>query len=74
MPNGLDKDHDQRFVGPDPHCLQRLSADADDKESIFLLYDIASGSEVTPCNKVNKPQVVYRFWDNVLTSIKTLRT
>ena len=26
-----------------------------------LSYDIASGSEILPCNKINKPLVAYRF-------------
>ena len=39
-----------------------------------LSYDIASGSEITPCNKIDKPLVVYRFTGNVMTSIATLRT
>ena len=37
-------------------------------------YDVASGSEITPCNKIDKPLVVYRFTGNVMTSITTLRT
>ena len=36
--------------------------------------DVASGSEITPCNKIDKPLVVYRFSGNVITSITTLRT
>ena len=40
----------------------------------ILSYDIASGSEITPCNKIDKPLVVYRFSGNVLMSITTLRT
>ena len=43
------------------------------KESI-LSYDVAFGSEITPCNKICKPLVVYRFTGNVITSITTLRT
>ena len=43
-----------------------------------LSYDVASGSEITPCNKIDKPlvvyRVVYRFTGNVMTSITTLRT
>ena len=39
-----------------------------------LSYDVASGSEITPCNKIDKPLVVYRFMGNVLTSITTLGT
>ena len=38
-----------------------------------LSYDVASGSEITPCNKICKPLVVYRFTGNVMTSITTLR-
>ena len=36
----------------------------------FLSYDVASWSEITPCNKIDKPLVVYRFLGNVMTSIK----
>ena len=39
-----------------------------------LSYDVASGSGITPCNKICKPLVVYRFLGNVMTSITTLRT
>ena len=39
-----------------------------------LSYDVESGSEITPCNKIDKPLVVYRFTGNVMTSITTLRT
>ena len=28
---------------------------------LILSYDIASWSEITPCNKMDKPLVVYRF-------------
>ena len=42
--------------------------------NIYLSYEVASGSEITPCNKVDKPLVVYRFTGNGLTSIATLRT
>ena len=43
-------------------------------ESYCLSYDVASESEITPCNKICKPLVVYRFSGNVMTSITTLRT
>ena len=34
---------------------------------IFILsYDVVSVSEITPCNKFNKPLVVYRFLGNVM--------
>ena len=39
-----------------------------------LSHDVASGSEITPCNKIDKPLVVYRFTGNIMTSITTLRT
>ena len=39
---------------------------------IHLSYDVASGSEITPCNKIDKPLVVYRFTGNMMTSITTL--
>ena len=41
---------------------------------IYLSYDVAPGSEITPCNKICKPLVVYRFTGNFMTSITTLRT
>ena len=43
---------------------------------LLLSYDVAFGSEITPCNKICKPLglVVYRFSGNVMTSITTLRT
>ena len=31
------------------------------------------GCDITPCNKIDKPLVVYRFSGNVMTSIITLR-
>ena len=40
----------------------------------YLSYDVASESKLTPCNKIDKPQVVYRFTGNVMTSITTLHT
>ena len=40
----------------------------------ILSYDVGSGSEITSCNKICKPLVVYRFTGNVMTSITTLRT
>ena len=27
----------------------------------FIIYAVASGSEITQCNKIDKPLVVYRF-------------
>ena len=39
-----------------------------------LSNDVASRSEITPCNKIDKPLVVYRFSGHVMTSITTLRT
>ena len=39
-----------------------------------LSYNAASGSEITPCNKIDRPLVVYRFTESIMTSITTLRT
>ena len=39
-----------------------------------LSHDVASGSDITLCNKICKPLVVYRFTGIVMTSITTLRT
>ena len=35
---------------------------------IYLQYNEASGSVITPCNKIDKPLMVYRFTGNVMTS------
>ena len=40
----------------------------------YFKCDVASGSELTPCNKIDKPLVGYRFLGNVMTSITTIRT
>ena len=40
----------------------------------LLSHDVASGSEITPCNKIDKPLVVYRFTGNVMTFITTFVT
>ena len=45
-----------------------------DHNFYILSYDIASGSEITPCNKICKPLVVYRFSRNVIMSITRLHT
>ena len=37
-----------------------------------LSHDVASGSDITPCNKIDKSLVVYRFLGNVMTFIITL--
>ena len=34
-------------------------------EYTYLSYDVASGSEIKPCNKIDKPLVVYRFWETL---------
>ena len=41
---------------------------------VSLSCDVASGSEITPCNKINKTLVVYRFSGNIMTPVTTLRT
>ena len=41
--------------------------------NLYLSYDVASGSEITPCNKIDKPLVIYRFMGNLMTSLTTLR-
>ena len=59
------------------YCVpEKKKTEKEDKttQKTFLSYDVASGSEITPCNKIDKPLVVYRFTGNVMTSITTLRT
>ena len=31
----------------------------------YLSYDVKSGSEITPCTKIDDPLVVNRFWGNL---------
>ena len=38
------------------------------------LFDDASESEFTPCNKINEPLAVYRFTGNIMTSRTALHT
>ena len=40
---------------------------------LHLSHDVASGSEITPCNKIDKPLVVSRLVRTVMTPIITLR-
>ena len=41
---------------------------ASDESNCNLSYDIASEIEITPCIKIDKPLVVYRFSVNLMTS------
>ena len=56
------------------HRTPSLKRDLNHVLYINLSYDVTSGSEITPYNKICKPLVVYRFTWNVITSITTLRT
>ena len=38
-----------------------------------LSHDFAPESDITPCDEIDKPLVVYKFTGNVMTSIITLR-
>ena len=35
------------------------------QNKFYLSYDVASGSEIMPCNEINTPLAVYRFSGNV---------
>ena len=41
--------------------------------TVVLSHDVASGSDITLCNKIDKSLVVYIFSRNVMSSIITLR-
>ena len=56
----------------EPYCLLRQNRSSE--KEIYLSHDVVSESEITPCNKICKSLVVYRFTGNVMTSITTLRT
>ena len=73
----------KRRVQPSPQFVERKTWDQvtvlhcvleQDLLYAALSYDVASESEITPCNKICKPLVVYRFSGNVMTSKTTLRT
>ena len=66
----------QNLTHPDIHSHQMESGSTvyAYEAELHLSYDVASGSEITPCNKINKPLVVYRFTGNVMTSITKLRS
>ena len=57
----IDQNHNRLFQ----NCLYNV---------FYLSYDVASGSEITPYNKIVKPLVVYRFSGNIIMSVTTLRT
>ena len=38
-----------------------------------LSYDVASGSEITPCNKIDQPLVVYIFFYKLYNENETLK-
>ena len=53
-------------------CYNRNKHHAFDLKQCILAYDVASRSEIVPCNKIiDKSLVVYRFLGNVMTSITT---
>ena len=54
--------------------IQEKPLNVDGMTERQLSYDVASGSEITPCNKIDKPLVVYRCSGKAMMSITTLRT
>ena len=70
------------YLGPWAYCYRSLcvymrvcATHLNDLELgyfICLSYDVTSGSEIIPCNKIDKLLVVYRFTGNVMTSIRML--
>ena len=62
------------LYGDSTGCDEMVLPHNQTQQDMILSYDVASGSEITPCNKICKPLVVYRFSGNVMTSITTLRT
>ena len=59
---------------PRPIPLDHSSCYCDISCYFSLSYDVTSGSEITPGNKIDKPLVVYRFMGNLMTSITMLLT
>ena len=50
----------------DPNFLGFFCVTIGVTKMFFLSYDVASEREITPCIKVDKPLVVYRFSGNVM--------
>ena len=50
-----EKNLNQSVIGSD--CIVRMIHIA----YSMLSHDVVSGSDITPCNKIDKPLVVYRF-------------
>ena len=44
-----------------PLACEDAYPDISFKVDFFLSHDIASGSDITPCNVIDKPLVVHRF-------------
>ena len=38
-----------------------------------LSHDVVSGSEIMPCNKIDKPVVAYRLWGKVMYLYNNVR-
>ena len=59
--------YDLEMLKPNVYHIRERSIGGQKK--IHLTYDVGSGSEITQCNKIDKPLVVYKFSGNVMTSI-----
>ena len=53
------------------HTLKPYNNFLNARVCILSYYDVASGSEITPCNKI---VVVYRFSGNVLSNVASIMT
>ena len=75
-PSSLDQDQAPHFVRPDwvLNYLQRLPAGSQEVGKklylsicyMCLSYEVASKNEITPCVKIDKPLVVYRFLGDIM--------
>ena len=68
---------DSVCISPVSHYIIKTAALIRYFENVIypnLSYDVASGSEIPPCNKIDKPLVVYRFTGNVITFITLVLT
>ena len=54
--------------------LPKKKKKKDHQRCRFFYHMTSRPSVITPCNKIDKPLVLYRFTGNVMTSITTLRT
>ena len=50
-----------RTFGTHHTVIKYINMNVPSSKNLYLSHDVASGNDITPCNKINKPLVVYKF-------------